>query len=69
MRTAFSTREVAELLGLSQITVWTWVKSGRLKARRVRRKWLIPVSEVSKISGLKWEELTEKLPLEKRRRK
>ncbi len=42
----YTTREVSRLLGVTDRTVRRWIKSGRIRAVRVRRKWLIPASEL-----------------------
>ncbi|MEM0004774.1 MAG: excisionase family DNA-binding protein [Desulfurococcaceae archaeon] len=42
----YTTREVSRLLGVTDRTVRRWIRSGRMRAVRVRRKWLIPASEL-----------------------
>jgi excisionase family DNA binding protein len=44
-----STREFANLLGVSRVTVIKWIKSGRIVAFSVHGKWRIPYSEVERI--------------------
>jgi excisionase family DNA binding protein len=38
--------EAAEVLGVTPITVWRWIKEGRLDIERVGREVLIPKWEV-----------------------
>ena len=38
----YSTTEVAELLGVSRITVFNMIKDGRIQAEKVGRNYLIP---------------------------
>ena len=42
----YTTKEVSRLLGVTDRTVRRWIMSGRIRAVRVRRKWLIPASEL-----------------------
>jgi len=44
-----STREFAELLGVSRVTVIKWIKSGKITAYGVHGKWRIPYSEVERL--------------------
>jgi excisionase family DNA binding protein len=37
----YSVSEVAKHLGMSQDTITTWIKAGRLKASRLERFWRI----------------------------
>ena len=37
----YSVSEVAKHLGMSQDTITTWIKAGRLKASRIGRFWRI----------------------------
>lgn len=45
----YSTTEVAELIGLSRISIWNKVKKGHIKAKRAGRAYLIPKSEVVRL--------------------
>jgi len=38
--------QVAELLGVSRITVWRWIKAGKFNIQHVGREVLIPKWEV-----------------------
>jgi excisionase family DNA binding protein len=39
--------EVAKMLNVSNVAVRKWIKSGKLKAKRVGKLWMIPESEPS----------------------
>ena len=46
-RQAFIPAEVAELLGVSRRTVYTWIKGGHLPAVKVGPKlWLVPLADL-----------------------
>lgn len=38
--------EVAEMLKVSRLTVWRWVRTGRLQAYRIGRQYRIPEEAV-----------------------
>lgn len=38
--------EVAEMLRVSRMTVWRWIRSGRLQAYRVGKQYRIPEEAV-----------------------
>jgi excisionase family DNA binding protein len=42
----FSAEEVAERLGMSRYTVGEWLRSGRLKGRRIGRFWRVKESDL-----------------------
>lgn len=42
----YTSKEVAEMLGILPRTVWTYIKDGRLKARKVGRAWKIPAESL-----------------------
>lgn len=44
----FTTREVAELLGRSTVTVFRYIKSGKIKAEMFGKTYVIPKEEVEK---------------------
>jgi excisionase family DNA binding protein len=44
-----STKEFAELLGVSRIAVIKWIKKGRITAYNIHGRWKIPYSEVEKL--------------------
>jgi excisionase family DNA binding protein len=45
----YSLREAADALGIAEITARNWVKSGKLKAHRPGRKYLIPASAIEEL--------------------
>lgn len=45
----FTTSEVAQLLGVSRITVFNYVKKGLIKASKVGKTYLIPRKEVLRL--------------------
>jgi excisionase family DNA binding protein len=48
------TGQVARLLDISPITVFRWIRQGKIVARRsVAGRWLIPESEVNRLLGIK----------------
>jgi excisionase family DNA binding protein len=44
-----TTREFAEIVGVSRSTVISWIKSGRIVAYSVNGRWRIPYSEVERL--------------------
>jgi excisionase family DNA binding protein len=44
-----TTREFAEIVGVSRSTVISWIKSGRIVAYSVNGRWRIPYSEVERV--------------------
>jgi excisionase family DNA binding protein len=44
-----TTREFAEIIGVSRSTVINWIKSGRIVAYSVNGRWRIPYSEVERV--------------------
>lgn len=47
----YSTTEVAKLIGVSRITVFRRIKSGRIKAEKIGRTYAIPREELGVILG------------------
>ena len=47
---AYRVREVAEILGMAERTVWRWLREGRLKRVKVGGATLIPSDEVERLS-------------------
>lgn len=47
----FSLKEAAELLGVSRITVFRWVKSGKLKATKVGRSFVVSAEDMPLLLG------------------
>jgi excisionase family DNA binding protein len=44
-----TTREFAEIIGMSRSAVISWIKSGRIVAYSVHGRWRIPYSEVERL--------------------
>ncbi len=40
--------EVARMLNVSAVAVRKWIKSGKLKAKRIGKLWMIPESELKR---------------------
>ncbi len=45
--------EAARLLGVDRLTIYRWIKSGKLKAERIGREVLIRRSDLSRMSTRK----------------
>jgi len=46
----YTTREAAEALGVTYMTVWKWIKSGKLRANKVfGGRYAIPAEEVERL--------------------
>ncbi|PCN42909.1 hypothetical protein B9C88_17940 [Brevibacillus laterosporus] len=45
----FTPRQVAELLGLSQLTIYKWIDAGKLKAYKVNQRWMIEQKDVENL--------------------
>jgi len=43
------TSEVCEILRIDRMTLYRWIRSGKIKAIKIGWKWLIPEEEVEKI--------------------
>ena len=54
-RLAYSMREVADLLGMSERSVYSMIKSGRLHAIKVNRLVRIPRESVAELLGVNHE--------------
>jgi len=54
----FSTSEVAEILGISRVSVFNRIKSGKIKAEKIGRNYIIPKENLGIIFN---EVLSEKL--------
>ncbi len=48
-RLVYRVREVAEILGMAERTVWRWLREGRLKRVKVGGATLIPADEVGRL--------------------
>ena len=42
----YTTKEFAEICKVSRKSVYNWIKEGRIEARRIKQKWLIPEYEL-----------------------
>jgi excisionase family DNA binding protein len=45
----FTSGEAARILSINRITVWRWIKSGRLNVQRIGREVLVPKWQVELI--------------------
>jgi len=45
----YSTSEVAVLFGMNRVTIYRWVKEGKIGAYKIGRRHKIPVSEVVRL--------------------
>lgn len=45
----YTEKQASEVLGVNRITIWRWVKSGRLNAQYIGREALIPKWEIELI--------------------
>jgi len=48
-RKAYSPKEVQEMLGISQTTVYRWLESGRLPAVKIGKLWRIPADALEEL--------------------
>jgi len=49
MENLLTVPEAADLLRVSQHTIYLWLRSGKLKSVRPGRKWLIPKEEIDRL--------------------
>jgi len=42
----YTTREAAQIMRVSYKTILRWIASGKIKAKRIGHKWLIPKEEI-----------------------
>ncbi len=45
----YSTAEVAVLFGMNRVTIYRWVKEGKIGAYKIGKRHKIPVSEVMRL--------------------
>jgi len=45
----YTVREVAQMLRFDKMTIYRWIKSGKIKAVKINNRWLIPAEEVERI--------------------
>lgn len=48
-KTFYSTSEVAELFGISRVTVYRWVKDGKIQAFGLGKNLKIPLFEIKRL--------------------
>ena len=53
MERLYKVSEVAKMLNVSTVAVRKWIKSGKLKAKRVGKLWMIPEYELKRFLGEK----------------
>jgi len=46
-----SVKETADIARVSRTTVWNWIASGKLKARKIQGRRLIPLTELHRFLG------------------
>ena len=64
MEKLLTTQEVADYLGLTQRTIYTYIQSGSLRAVKVGREWRIKESELEAFINRGSGEIKEKEALE-----
>ncbi len=57
MERLYRVSEVAKMLNVSTVAVRKWIKSGKLKAKRVSKLWMIPEDELKRFLGEKPREI------------
>jgi len=57
MERLYKVSEIARMLNVSTVAVRKWIKSGKLKARRIGKLWMIPESELKRFLGEKPREI------------
>jgi len=57
MERLYKVSEVARMLNVSSVAVRKWIKSGKLKAKRIGKLWMIPESELKSFLGEKPREI------------
>lgn len=51
MQRHYTCYEVAELFGVTFRTVYAWVRSGKLRAVKIGKRWYIPKAAVGELLG------------------
>jgi len=46
MKDHYSTTEAAQILAVNRVTIFRWIKQGKIKAEKVGKNYIIPASEV-----------------------
>ncbi|RLE89970.1 MAG: IS607 family transposase [Thermoprotei archaeon] len=57
MERLYKVSEVARMLNVSSVAVRKWIKSGKLRAKRIGKLWMIPESELRRFLGEKPSEV------------
>ena len=57
MERLYKVSEVAKMLNVSTVAVRKWIRSGKLRAKRVGKLWMIPESELKHFLGEKPREI------------
>ncbi|RLE48113.1 MAG: IS607 family transposase [Candidatus Methanomethylicota archaeon] len=57
MERHYTTREVCEILGITNRTLRRWIKEGKIRAVNIGGRWRIPESEIKRILGQPVEEI------------
>jgi len=52
----YTEKDAAKLLGVNPITIWRWVKDGKLDLQRVGREALIPKWEIETLRVVRGQE-------------
>lgn len=47
-KTLFSIEEAAEKCGVSRMTIYRWIKAGKIKPERIGKKQMVPLNEIAK---------------------
>lgn len=47
----YSVKQVADMMGLSRITIFNYIKKGKLKAQKIGRGYVISESDVAEITN------------------
>jgi excisionase family DNA binding protein len=63
----YTEQEAAKLLGVNPITIWRWVKAGKLDLQHVGREALIPKWEIEVLRAFREQETHH--PVNRKRRK
>jgi len=57
MERLYKVSEVARMLNVSTVAVRKWIRSGKLRAKRIGKLWMIPESELKRFLGEKPSEV------------
>ena len=51
LSTYLTTKETAAKLRLKEVTIRRWIGSGKLKAQRAGKHYLVPIEEIERVLG------------------